>query len=282
MLRVYLALLGRRRSTGTPWAARWDNPADPYMTLLGYFNSLKELGNARRIVEDEVVSRVRGLRPARRLGDDPGHFADRALNYEVEELTSRESTVKVAQTKAALALAHDHKPTDGDLKPVDVALATNMISVGLDITRLGLMVVCGQPKAHGGVHPGHQPRGARPRPPRPRRDAAQHPPPPRPLALRALRGLPRGVLPRVEATSVTPFSPRALDRGLAAVTVALARHGWDALTPADAVSASSPCAAARRRRARPRRPRAAPRHGGGARARRRAREGRARRLGEAW
>jgi hypothetical protein len=34
----------------------------------------------------------------------------------------------------------------------------------------------------------------------------------------------------VEATSVTPFSPRALDRGLAEVTVALSRQGWPGMT----------------------------------------------------
>jgi hypothetical protein len=34
----------------------------------------------------------------------------------------------------------------------------------------------------------------------------------------------------VEATSVTPFSPRAVDRAIAAVTVALARQAWTPLT----------------------------------------------------
>jgi hypothetical protein len=91
-----------------------------------------------------------------------------------------------------------------------------MISVGLDITRLGLMVVLGQPKTAAGVHPGHQPRRPRRQRPglvvtllnvhRPRdrshyeRFAAWH----------------ESFYRAVEATSVTPFSPRALDRGLAA------------------------------------------------------------------
>ena len=34
------------------------NPADPYMTALCYFNALRELGGARRIVEDEVRDRA--------------------------------------------------------------------------------------------------------------------------------------------------------------------------------------------------------------------------------
>jgi hypothetical protein len=39
----------------------------------------------------------------------------------------------------------------------------------------------------------------------------------------------------VEASSVTPFAPRALDRALAAVVVAAARHYDTALSPPDAV-----------------------------------------------
>jgi ATP-dependent helicase YprA (DUF1998 family) len=69
-----------------------------------------------------------------------GSFSDRQIANEPSELTSRESTNKVAETKRRLALSFHEK------ERVDVALATNMISVGLDITRLGLMVVLGQPK----------------------------------------------------------------------------------------------------------------------------------------
>ncbi len=67
-------------------------------------------------------------------------FADRKIDDEPEELTSRVSTSEVADTKSRLEATFDQK------ERVDVVLATNMISVGLDITRLGLMVVLGQPK----------------------------------------------------------------------------------------------------------------------------------------
>lgn len=60
MLRVYLALLAAvqkaYREAGGKKAEH--NPADPYMTLLGYFNSLRELGGARRLIEDEVRTQL--------------------------------------------------------------------------------------------------------------------------------------------------------------------------------------------------------------------------------
>ncbi|MFZ1104898.1 MAG: helicase-related protein [Hyphomicrobiaceae bacterium] len=115
--------------------------ADPYLTALCYFNALRELGGARRIVEDEVRAKLAdyGTR-RRRLDPEDQPFENRTLR-EVLELTSRESTDRVADAKEALARSV-FAPNG-----VDVALATNMISVGLDIGRLGLMVVQGQPKA---------------------------------------------------------------------------------------------------------------------------------------
>ena len=196
------------------------------MTLLGYFNSLRELGGSRRIVEDEVSNRARPATPtASGSARREGLFADRKIAYEPVELTSRVSTDKVAEAKRRLALPFRDKDR------VDVAIATNMISVGLDITRLGLMVVLGQPKTSaeyiqatsrvGRDHerPGlvvtilniHKPRDRS----HYERFAAYH----------------ESFYRSVEATSVTPFSPRALDRGLAGTLVALARQGHAPMTP---------------------------------------------------
>jgi ATP-dependent helicase YprA (DUF1998 family) len=115
--------------------AQGGGDADPYLTALCYFNALRELGGARRIVEDEVRTRLASYGTERRRIEPPDQpFA--------LELTSRENTDKVAAAKEALA-----KPCSDPAHGVDVALATNMISVGLDIGRLGLMLVQGQPKA---------------------------------------------------------------------------------------------------------------------------------------
>jgi hypothetical protein len=200
------------------------------MTLLGYFNSLRELGGARRLVEDEIGNRVAGYGSRKRVSEAEGLFVDRKIAYEVVELTSREPTNKVAEAKHRLAQTFDEN------EHVDVALATNMISVGLDITRLGLMVVFGQPKTSaeyiqatsrvGRDHdrPGlvvtvlnvHKPRDRS----HYERFAAYH----------------QSFYRNVEVTSVTPFSPRALDRGLAGTLIAMARQGHGPMTaPAGAL-----------------------------------------------
>ncbi|MDX2099441.1 MAG: DISARM system helicase DrmA [Leptolyngbyaceae cyanobacterium bins.59] len=227
LLRTYLALLaaaykqyedqgGHRNKT---------NPADPYMTLLGYFNSLRELGGSRRIVEDEVSSRLTKYSERLRYGELVGPFLDRKIDDEPEELTSRVSTNQVANTKRRLSLPFFEK------ERVDVALATNMISVGLDIVRLGLMVVLGQPKTAAEYIQATSRVGRDPSRPglvvtllnvhRPR-DRSHY---------ERFQSWHASFYRAVEATSVTPFSPRALDRGLAGVAVALTRLSIPDMTP---------------------------------------------------
>ncbi|MCE9636426.1 MAG: DISARM system helicase DrmA [Planctomycetes bacterium] len=227
LMRTYLVLLaaGKKSWADCGYGKNPRNPADPYMTLVGYFNSLRELGGSRRIVEDEVKARLTDYGDRRRrVGDTAPLFANRTGFKDVRELTSREATNKVADTKRCLTLGWDED------EHVDVALATNMISVGLDITRLGLMVVTGQPKSAAEYIQATSRVG---------RDAEKAG-----LVVTLLnvnRARDRSHYERfanwhasfyraVEATSVTPFSPRAVDRGLAAIVVALARHGHPGLT----------------------------------------------------
>ncbi len=232
LLRAYLALLGAAQKAWLDSGAKKNlhNPADPYMTLLGYFNSLRELGGSRRLVEDEVNSRLIKYGERRRYGETVGLFANRKIDDEPTELTSRVSTNQVAQTKRRLSLPFQER------EKVDVALATNMISVGLDITSLGLMVVLGQPKTAAEYIQATSRVGRQAEKPglvitllnihRPRdRSHYERFPLWHNTFYRA-----------VEATSVTPFSPRALDRGLAGVTVALSRLGKTEMTPPIAAS----------------------------------------------
>ena len=233
MRRVLLALMAaaEKHFVQAGGHRNQDNPADPYMTLLAYFNSLRELGGARRIVEEEIQNTLRGRGRRRRFGGDKGLFRDRTLTSEVLELTSRVSTDQVAVAFERLGRTFHQ---DGR---VDCALATNMISVGLDVSRLGLMVVNGQPKTHAEYiqatsrvgrdeeKPGlvvtllniHKPR-----------DRSHY---------ERFRHYHETFYRSVESASATPFSARALDRGLAGALVGLARHLEPALTPAHGVEA---------------------------------------------
>jgi hypothetical protein len=166
----------------------------------------------------------------RRVDPPDSPFSDRAVKAPME-LTSRESTDKVAEAKHRLEAIFGR-----DAETVDVALATNMISVGLDISRLGLMLVQGQPKtaaeyiqATSRVGRDHERPGLvlavlNLHKPRDRTHFEQ------------FGQFHRTFYRAVEATSVTPWAARALDRALAAIVVAAARHVDGRLTPEAAVN----------------------------------------------
>jgi len=226
MLRLYLALLSGSKKAWDDAGGKktMPNPADPYMTLLGYFNSLRELGGARRLIEDEVRTQLTSRDNRKRVDEKKGLFKNRTISYEPVELTSRVSTDKVSDAKRRL----DQGFTEKDR--VDVAIATNMISVGLDITRLGLMVVFGQPKTSSEYIQATSRVGRDDKRPglvatilnihRPR-DRSHY---------ERFGSFHESFYRSVEATSVTPFSPRALDRGLVGTLVALARLGHAPMT----------------------------------------------------
>lgn len=203
-----------------------NNVADPYMTLVGYFNSLRELGGSRRIIEDEVRSRLGQYSRRKRLEGNDQLFTDRNISYEVLELTSRVATNDVAAAKRRLSLPFCEN------ERVDVALATNMISVGLDIVRLGLMIVLGQPKTSAEYIQATSRVGRDPNRPglvltlfnihKPR-DRSHY---------ERFENYHSSFYRGVEATSVTPFSPRSLDRALTGALVGLCRLAKKEMTPA--------------------------------------------------
>jgi hypothetical protein len=232
MRKVWLALMGaaERAYRDAGGHRNEQNPADPYMTLLGYFNGLRELGGARRILEEEVQNTIKAYGSRKRIGEARGLFQDRKTFSEVVELTSRVSTDKVAEARRRL-----ETPFHKIEQRVDCAIATNMISVGLDISRLGLMGVVGQPKTHAEYiqatsrvgrddkRPGlvvtllniHKPR-----------DRSHY---------ERFRHYHETFYRAVEVASVTPFSARSLDRGFAGALVGMARHARSELTPAQGV-----------------------------------------------
>lgn len=202
LVRVYAALLQYAADiVGDP------ADKDPYWTLVGYFNSLRVLAGARMQVQDDVEERIDLLAP--------GDGSRREINDPIE-LTSRASSVDIPGYLKRMRITLPSRDT------LSVILATNMISVGVDIDRLGLMAVMGQPQSTseyiqstsrvGRQHPGLVVtiyNAAR------SRDRSHY---------ESFVPYHSALYREVESTSVTPFSPRARDRGLHAVLIALARH----------------------------------------------------------
>ena len=209
-IRVYVALMAAAQFV----YERHGKGTDPWMTLVGYFSSLRDLGGMRRLVDDDVKSRLARIQE-RGLGR-------RYLN-DVAELTSRMDSSQIPETLDRLGVTFDPS-RDGAPYPIDVLLATNMISVGVDVPRLGLMVVGGQPKAtaeyiQATSRVGRSSDGpglvvaicnwARPR------DLSHY---------ERFEHYHATFYRHVEATTLTPFAPRAIDRGLSGVLTALIRH----------------------------------------------------------
>lgn len=220
LARVYTALLAASEVAWAP-SRGGKQPADAYRTLVGYFNALRDLGSMRRVVEDQVRQTVEMAEHRIPLNATAPHrwFAERTLQHEPLELTSRASGDDVKVAKRRLAEASTSK------ERVDVALASNMISVGLDISRLGLMVVASAPKSTSEYIQATSRVGRQSDRPglvvtvynaHRARDRSQY---------EHFETFHTSFYREVEATSVTPFAPPTLARALSGVLVALARHG---------------------------------------------------------
>jgi hypothetical protein len=123
-----------------PYLFKDAHPAeiDPYYTLVGYFNTIKDLGYAVTFCDDDIPKRLQELHF--RFGLDKASGKRRYLN-EYEELTSRKDNEQIPEIRQRLAQQYP------DRKALDACLATNMISVGIDIPRLALMCMVAQPKS---------------------------------------------------------------------------------------------------------------------------------------
>jgi hypothetical protein len=221
LIRVYVALLTAAQSL----FERFGQAADPYMTLVGYFNSLRELGGMRRLAEDDV--QTRSYRVQMSDVSRPG-LRQRSIRN-VDELTSRVSNKEIPRKLDQLEVKFKASWAKGETRAIDIVLASNMLSVGVDINRLGLMVVNGQPKNTaeyiqatsrvGRVFPGlvcTVLTWSRPR------DLSHY---------ETFEHYHATFYKHVEAQSVTPFAPRALDRGLMGTIMSVFRLVYDSLNP---------------------------------------------------
>lgn len=183
---------------------------DAYWTAVAYHNSLRELGRTLTLVRDDVNSLL-----ATRSG--PGGTTRQIRGDGMVELTSRVDAEDLPKALRRLGRRIDA----GDV--VDVVACTNMLSVGIDVPRLALMLMNGQPKttseyiqATSRVGRGDVPgiiitlyRASRPR------DRSHY---------ESFLSYHQALYRSVEPTSVTPWSTASRHRSLAAVLVTMVRH----------------------------------------------------------
>lgn len=118
-----------------------DDIKDKFWTLTVYFNSLKDLGKCSTLVDDDVKDFIK--RTAYRLGS----AKDARMIARADELTSRVNTTQLNETLDKLEkLCYSKENIENKRYPSNILLATNMISVGIDVARLNVMLLVGQPK----------------------------------------------------------------------------------------------------------------------------------------
>ena len=189
---------------------------DYYWTLLGYFNSIRELGGASSLVHGDIKERLRQIQSRDLIFKDEKRYLNR-----IEELTSRVASSDIPVILKKL----ETKFNAGKTNALDICLATNMVATGVDISRLGMMFIHGQPKTTAEYIQASSRVGRKvpegpgvifnmysPSKPRDKSHYEQ------------FQGYHSRIYSNVEPTSVTPFSINARQKGLHAVIIGLTRH----------------------------------------------------------
>lgn len=226
--RLYVAVCAPARGAQTPIVRIWSallqavferrcagaslEELDRFWTLVGYFNAIRELAGARALYRQDIPDWMR-----HRTGG--GNTTCRPLSMDEErplELSSRADSLKLPGLLECLG----NRLPDGHAE--DAILSTSMFGTGVDVERLGLMVMHGQPKTaaayiqatgrvgrSGGGLVVVFLRASRPR------DLDHY---------EYFTGYHRALYASVEPITVAPFSPRARERALGPVMVALLRQ----------------------------------------------------------
>jgi len=212
-VQVRVASATLQAATNIPEADR-----DGYWTNINFLNSLRELGNTVSLLQSDVPDYLTGLR--RRDVIDP------RWPRHTMELTARRRSDEIPKAIEQLQVRY------GQQGCVDICLASNIIEVGVDIDRLGLMTVVGQPKTtaqyiqvsgrvgrRADVSPGLVLTiygAAKPR------DRSHY---------ERFRSYHQRLYAQVEPTSVTPFATPVLRRALHAAAVAHIRQTAPGIDP---------------------------------------------------
>lgn len=207
-----------------------DEVVDAYWTIVGYFCTLRELGAALTSTVDRVQTQFAYLADTKLSKLYPG-VSSKEQHNRVLELTSRKNNSEIVESIHALETCFS---ASNRFDAYSFVLATNMISVGVDVSRLGVMVVNSQPKSNseyiqatsrvGRRNPGivisvlNSSRS---------RDRSHY---------EQFQRFHNALYRSVESTSVTPYSDRARDRGLHTAFVLLCRYLVDGLAPNSAAA----------------------------------------------
>ncbi|WP_150253936.1 DISARM system helicase DrmA [Nocardiopsis deserti] len=224
--RLYVGLMAPGRGAQTPLVRAWsrllqeplerlhagatERSLDPFWTLVGYFNAIRELAGAVALVRQDVVQRLESIRSetgSRRLSE----------HRDPMELSSRADSLQLPGLLGELG-----ESLHGGTDPVNVVVSTSMFGTGVDVDRLGLMFVNGQPKttssyiqatgrvgrSTGGLVVTFY-RASRPR------DLSHY---------EYFSGYHHTLYRHVEPVTVNPFSPRSRDRALGPLGVVLLRQ----------------------------------------------------------
>lgn len=197
---------------------------DPWWTNLAFFSSRRSLGLQLSATQTGLesaayaLSQISGLRVGR-LTENGTRHARRSIG-QVKELTAS-SRDNVTDLLAQLAIEKDHPGC------IDICFATSMIEVGVDVSRLGLMTVMGQPKSYsqyiqvtGRVGRADNAPGVVVvvLSPHTVRDRSHY---------ETFTTSHQRLYASVEPVSITPFTPQALERGLAGALMGVLRTTTD-------------------------------------------------------
>jgi hypothetical protein len=214
LAKLYATLLQTAQSMRKDGTSNED--MDSYWTLVGYYNSIRELGGSNRLVEDDVKKDMKYL--AQTIHKDKVPVRDPGTpGNGIDELTGRKTQLEINQIRTKL------EKTLPNTDVISVLLATNMIATGIDINRLALMIINGQPKtvteyiqASGRIGRNKKSPGSV--------FVFLNPYKPRDLShYQNFTGFHNHMQKMVEPSGLTPFSIPAYNRGLHSVLIAMIR-----------------------------------------------------------